>query len=115
MLEQFAPPPLKAASTKGPRTSISGGWNPEPPVRSDPSPIQIVRKGNTIFGMPRSETPEGKGAGDSQEEIAPSPDKRRVLTRLQDRKNTLPRGGSSAVNDPGSHLEGAAQRKHRSS
>ena len=98
MVEPFAPPPSRAASTRDPRTaSISGGQNPEPHVRNDPSPIQSVRKGNTIFG-----TPEGEG---SEEEITPSPNMKWVLTRLQDRKNALPEGGSSAISGPDNHLK----------
>ena len=105
------------ASTKDPRTtSISCGRNPESRTGTAPSLIQSVWKGNTIFGTPRFGTPEGERAGDSEEEISPSPNMRRVFTRLQDWKNASPRGGSSAVRSLGSHLkEGAAQKKHRSS
>ena len=117
MVEPFAPPPSRAASTRDPHTtSISRGRNPEPRTGSDPSPIQSIRKGNTVSGTPRSVTPEVEGARDSEEEIAPSPNMRRVLMRLQNRKNTSPGGGSSAVSGLGNHLkEGAAQKKHRSS
>ena len=90
--------------------SISGGCNPEPRTGSDPFRIQSVRKGNTVSG-----TPEPEGAGDSEEEIAPSPNMRRVLTRIQGWKMASPGGGSSAVSGPASHSkEGAAQKKHRS-
>ena len=115
MLEPYAHPPSRAASTRDPRTtSVSGGRNPEPHTGSDPSPIQSVRKGNTVSRTPRSGTPEPGGPGDSEEEIAPSPNMRRVFTRLQDRKMASPRGGSSAVSGPVSHSkEGAAEKKHR--
>ena len=43
------PPPLRAASTRDPKTnSISRGRNPKPRAISDPSRIQSVRKGKTV-------------------------------------------------------------------
>ena len=110
MLEPFAPPLSRAASTRDPRTTlVSGGRNPEPHTGSDPSPIQSVRKGNTVSRMPRSGTLEAEGAGDYEEEIAPSPNMRMVLTRLHDRKMASPGGGSSTVGGPANHSkEGAA-------
>jgi len=94
-------------------------------------PIRSVRKGSktpgtvsgtpgsvsgtpgTVSGPPGSGTPRAEGASDSEDEIAPSPNMKRVLTRLQ---RALEAGGSSAANSLGSHMkEGAAQKKHRSS
>ena len=114
-LEPYAPPPSRAASTRDPRTaSVSGGQNPEQLTKSDLSPIQSVRNENTISGTPRSGTPEPEGAGDSEEEIAPSPNMRRVLTRQQEWKMASSGGGSSAISGPTSHSkEGAALKKHR--
>ena len=54
-----------------------------------------------------------EGAGDSEVEIAPALNIRRVRTQLQ---RASKGGGSSAANNPCSHAkEGAAQKKHRSS
>ena len=59
--------------------------------------------------MPRSGTLEAEGAGDYEEEIAPSPNMRMVLTRLHDLKMASPGGGSSTVSGPANHSkEGAA-------
>ena len=81
VLEPYVPPTSRAASTRNPRTtSVSGGRNPKPLTRSDPSAIQNVRKVDTVSRTPRSGTPKSEGAGDSEKEM------RRVLTRLQEQK-----------------------------
>ena len=41
-------------------------------------------------------------ARDSEEEIAPSPNMRRVFIRLQERRLLTPGGGSSAISGPAS-------------
>jgi len=67
----------------------------------------------TVSGPPGFGTPRVEGAGDSEDEIALSPNMRRVLRRLQRASEV---GGSFAANSPGSHTkEGVAQKKHRSS
>ena len=94
MVEPFPPPPSRAASTKDSRTA-SGGQNSEHHTGSDPSPIQSVWRGSTVSGTPGSRTPRAERAGDLEDKIAPSPNTRRMLTRLQ---KASPEGGSSAVN-----------------
>ena len=69
--------------------------------------------GITVAETPRFKTLRAEGEGDSEEEVAPSPNIRRMLTRL---KRVSEAGGSSAANSPSSHTkEGAAQKKHMSS
>ena len=109
------PQPLsKAVSSRDPWATLSSGRrDPVQHLGDDQSPPRSVRMGNTVSGTPRSGTPRVEGAGDSEEDIAPSPNMRRVLTRLQ-RASEME--GSSAANSPGSHTkEGAAQKKHWSS
>ena len=71
-----------------PRIAL-GGQNPEQRTGSDPSPIQSVQKGNAVFGTPGSGTPRAEGAGDSEDEIAPSPNMRKVVTRRQEEAHPL--------------------------
>ena len=69
--------------------------------------------GTPVAGTPHSGTLRAEGAGDLDEEVVPSPNIMRMLTRLQWVSEA---GGSSAVNNPSSHTkEGAAQKKHMSS
>ena len=69
--------------------------------------------GTLVAGTPHSGTLRVEGACNSEEEVAPSPNMRRMLTQLQ---RVSEAGGSSAANSPSSHTkEGAAQKKHRSS
>jgi hypothetical protein len=94
-------PPSRAASSWDPRaTPSSGRQDPVQHLGDDLSPIRSVRKGSrtpgivsgtlgtvsgmpgTISGPPGSGISRVEGAGDSEDEIAPSPNMRRVLTRL---------------------------------
>ena len=103
-------PPSKALLAEIPS---SGCQDPVQQLEDELSPLRSVRRGSTVSGTPRSETPKAEGAGDSEEEIAPSLNMRRMLTRLQ---RVSEAAGSSTANSPGSHTkEGAAQKKHRSS
>ena len=91
IVEPWAPPPSHAMSARDPReVSVSCGQNRERPTGSDPSPGQSSRKAKKASGTARSESEDGSGedpdaTGESEEEIAPSPNMRRVFTRLQER------------------------------
>ena len=114
MMSPRLQPPSRAASSSDPRaTPSSGRLNPVQHLGDDHFPPWSVRKWNIASGTPRSGTPMAEGASDSEEEIAPSPNTRRVLTRLQ---RTSEMGGSFAANSPGSHTKDeATQKKHRAS
>ena len=107
-------PPSRAASIRDPgSTPSSGRRDPVQHLGDDQSPPRSVRMGTPVVGTPHSGTLRAKGAGDSAEEVVPSPNMRRMLTRLQ---RVLEAGGLSAANSPSSHTkEGVAQKKHRSS
>ena len=88
IMEHWAPPPSHAISARDPRTtSVSCGRNRDRTTGSDPSPVQSSRKEKKASGTSRSGSRDGPGedpsaAGNSEEEIAPSPNMRRVFTRL---------------------------------
>ena len=107
-------PPSRAAFSRDPRTTPSSGRQEQVQHLGDKLfPLRSVRRGSTVSGTPRFETLRAEGVSDLEEEVAPSPNMRRMLTRLQ---RVLEAGGSSAANSPGSHTkEGVAQKKHRSS
>ena len=90
IVEQWAPPPSHAMSAKDPRTtSVSCGRNRERTTGSDPSPVQSSPKEKKASGAARSGSGDGSSkdppaAGNFEEEIAPSPNMRRVFTRLQE-------------------------------
>ena len=120
IVEQSAPPPSHAMSAKDPRTtSVSCGRNKERSTGSDPSPGQSSRKEKKASGTARSGSGDGSGedlaaAGDFEEEIAPSPNMRRVFTRLQERRLLTPGGGSSTISGPASQpKDGSTSKKHR--
>jgi hypothetical protein len=51
---------------------------------------------------------------ESEEELAPSPNMRRVFTRLQEIRLLTPGGGASAISRPASQpKDGTASTKHR--
>ena len=113
-------PPSHAMSARDPRTtSVSCGRNRERTTGSDPSSGQSSRKEKKASGTARSKSGDGiredpSAAGDSEDEIAPSPNMRRVFTRLQERHFLTPGGGSSAISGPASHpKDGTALKKHR--
>ena len=117
---QWMPPPSHAMSAKDPRTtSVSCVRNRERTTGSDPSPVQSSRKEKKAFGIARSRSGDGSGedpsaAGDFEEEIAPSPNMRRVFTRLQEHRLLTPKGSSSAISGPASHpKDGTTSKKHR--
>lgn len=115
ILEPSAPPPSRETSTMDLRTTlVLRNKNPKQHTGSDPSLIQNIQKEKTGFETPRSKTPDLKGARGYQEEMAPSPNTRLVLTRLQERKMASPTGCSSAIKGPANHSkDGAASKKHR--
>jgi hypothetical protein len=95
-------PPSRAASSRDPRATPSlGRRDPVQHLGDDLSSIRSVRKDSgmpgtvsgtpkivsgtpgTVSGPPGSETPRAEGASDSENKIAPSPNMRRVFTRLQ--------------------------------
>ena len=92
MLEPLPTPPSRTASARNPRTA-SRGQHSEHPARSDPAPIPSIRR-SAVSGTPGSQTPRAEETGDSEDEIAPSPNMRWALTRLQNK--VLP-GSSSLV------------------
>jgi hypothetical protein len=81
MSEQLLTPPSMTTSTRDPRVS-SGGRHSEQPIGKSPTPSPGIRK-SAIFGKPGSRTPRAEEIGDSEDEIAPSPNMRRALTRGQ--------------------------------
>ena len=103
IVELWAPPPSHEMSARDPwTTSVSCGRNKEGTTRSDPSPGNRSRKKKHVSGTARSGSGDGLGedpavVDDSEEEITPSPNMRRVFTRLQERRLLTPGGGSSAV------------------
>ena len=120
IVEQWTPLPSHAMSARDPRTaSVSCGRNRERTTGNDPSPGQSSRKEKKASGTVRSRSGDGSKenpatAGDSEEEIAPSPNMRRVFTRLQERRLLTPRGGSSAISGPASQpKDRTAPKKHR--
>ena len=81
MQEPIATPPSRSASAQDPRTA-SGGQHPERPTGSNPAPSLSIRRG-TVSGTPGSRAPPAEETGDSEEEVAPSPNLKRAFTRLQ--------------------------------
>ena len=119
IVEQLAPLPSHAMLARDPRTaSVSCGRNREQTTGSDPSPGQSSWKEKKASGTVRSGSGDRSGedpaaAGDSEEEIAPFPNMRRVFTRLQERRLLTPGGGSSAISGPASQIkDGMASKKH---
>jgi hypothetical protein len=79
MSEQLLTPPSKTTSTRDPRVS-SGGRHSEQPAEKSPTPSPGIRK-SVVSGTPGSRTPRAEETCDSEDEIAPSPNMRRALTR----------------------------------
>jgi hypothetical protein len=115
IVEQWAPPPSRAMSARDPRaTSVSTGRNRERATGGDPSSVQRPRKERKASGSGDGSGEDPSYAGDSEEEIVPSPNVRRAFTRLQERRLLTPGGGSSAISGPASHSkDGTASKKHR--
>ena len=81
MEEPVATPPSRSASARDPRTA-SGRQHSQHPAGSNPAASPSIRKG-TGFGTPGSRAPPAEETGDSEEEVAPSPNLNRAFTRLQ--------------------------------
>ena len=92
MEEPAATLPSRSASARDPITAL-GGQHSQQPVGSNPAPSQSIRR-STVSGTLGSRAPAAEETGDSKEEVAPSPNLRRVFTRLQSK--TSP-GSSSLV------------------
>ena len=111
MLEPLPTPPSRAASVRDLRIA-SGGQHPEQHPENDPAPIPSIRR-SPVSGTPGSRTPRAEETGDSEDEIAPSPNMRRALTRLQDKASP---GTSSLVSGLDIHWkERATPKKPRPS
>jgi len=98
MLEPLPTPPSRTTSTSDPRTT-SGGHHPEQHAGSDLTPILSIRR-SAVSGTPGFRTPRAEETGDSEDEIALSPNMRRALTRLQNKASP---GTSSLVSGVDSH------------
>ena len=85
---------------------------PEPPTGNDPAQTSTSRR-NPASQTPGDRTPRAEETGDSEDEIAPSPNMRRVLTRLQ---NVVSPGASTLVGGlDASYKEKATLKKPRPS
>ena len=80
MEEPATTPPSRSASARDPRTT-SGGQHSQQPAGSNLAPSSSIRRG-TVSGTPGSRAPPAEETGDSEEEVAPSPNLRRAFTRL---------------------------------
>jgi hypothetical protein len=81
MPEPLPTPPSRTTSARETWVSSSGRHSEQPPGKS-PTPSPGIRK-SAISGMLGSRTPQAEEIGDSEDEIAPSPNMRRALTRGQ--------------------------------
>ena len=81
MNEPAATPPSRSASARNLRTT-SGGQHSQPPAGSNPAANPSIWKG-TVFGTPGFRAPPTEETDDSDEEVAPSSNLRRAVTRLQ--------------------------------
>lgn len=105
-MEQWVPPPSWEVMDKEHQaSSVSCGRNKERSRGSDRSPVQSSRKKKKVLGEECSGLGDGLWEGqsateESEEEITPSSNMRKILTRLQERWLLTPKGGSSAINGP---------------
>ena len=74
MEEPAATPSSRSASARDPKTAF-GGQHSQQPARSNLAASPSIRRG-TISGTPGSRAPPAKEIGDSEEEVAPSPNLR---------------------------------------
>jgi hypothetical protein len=103
--------PSRTTSTRDPRIS-PGGQRYEQPTGNSPAPSPGIRR-STISGTPGSRTSRAEETGDSEDEIAPSPNMRRALTRGQAKASP---GSSSLVGGlDRDWKERATPKKHRPS
>ena len=92
MEEPVTTPPSRSASARDPMTA-SGRQYSQQPAGSNPAASPSIRKG-TVSGTPGSRAQPAEETGDSEEEMAPSPNLRRAFTRLQSKASP---GSSSLV------------------
>jgi hypothetical protein len=92
MLEPFPTPPSRTAFAQDPWIA-SGGQHSEHPAGNNPAPSMGIRS-STVSGTPGSRTPRAEEIGDSEDEVIPSPNMRRALTRMQAKASP---GSSSLV------------------
>jgi hypothetical protein len=92
MVEPLPTPPSRTTSARDPRIS-SGGQHSEQPAGNNHAPSPSIRR-STISGTPGSRTPRAEETGDSEDEVIPSPNMRRALTRGQAKASP---GSSSLV------------------
>jgi hypothetical protein len=92
MPEPLPTPPSRTTSAREPRIS-SGGRHSGQPAGKSPTPSPGIQK-SVVSGTPGSWTPRAEETGDSEDEIAPSPNMRRALTRGQAKASP---GASSLV------------------
>jgi hypothetical protein len=111
ILEPLPTPPSRTTSVRDPRTAL-GRQHSEHLAGSDLGPISSMRR-SAISRTPGSRTPRAEETGDSEDEIAPSPNMRRALTRLENKASP---GTSSLVSGLDSHWkEGTTPKKPRPS
>ena len=92
MQEPILTPPSKSAFARDPRTTL-GEQHSEHLAGSDPAPIPSIRR-SAVSGTPGFWTLRAEETCDSEDEIAPSPNMRRVFTRLQTKASL---GSSSLI------------------
>ena len=111
MLEPAPTPPSRATSVRDPRTVLCG-QHPEQHTVNDPAQTPSTRR-SPISRIRDSRTPRAKETSDLEDKIAPSPNMRRALTRVQ--KKASP-GTSSLVGGLDNHWkERATPKKPRPS
>ena len=120
IVEQWALPPSHVMSARDPQTNlVSYGQNKERTTGNDPSSIRSSWKEKKASGPTWSRSGDGSredpsAAGNFKDEIAPSPNMRRVFTRLKEHWLLTLGGGSSAINGPASHSkDGTTSKMHR--
>ena len=118
MMLEAAPTTSRAVSTTSRAASIREpellvrSCPPKPPTRNDPAQAPTSRR-NPTSQTPGDRTPRAKETGDSEEEVASSPNMRRVFTRLQ---HVVSPGASSLVGGlDASYKEKATPKKSRPS
>ena len=92
MEEPVATPPSRSASARDPRTAL-GRQHSQQVAGSNPAASPSIRKG-TVSRTPGSRVQPAEETGDSEEEVAPSPNLRRAFTQLQSKASP---GSSSLV------------------
>ena len=122
MMLEAAPTTSKAAPSTSRATSRASSRQesephecscaPEPPTGIDPAQTPTSRR-NPVSGTLGDRTPRAEGTGDSEDEVEPSPNVRRVLTQLQ--HVASPGASSLSGGLDASYKEKATPKKPRSS